>query len=169
MTSSEPRFRSSAAMALLAGLVFGAGLVLSGMTKPAKVSGFLDVAGEWDPSLAFVMVGAIGVHLLARRALRHRAAPLLAPVFHEPVRAAVDAPLLAGASLFGVGWGLGGYCPGPALVTLGSGSMEGVLVVVAMAAGMAAHDRLRPGLQPSGAPRAESEEVARVASLEADG
>ena len=115
--------------AIAAGLLFGAGLLLSGMTRPAKVLGFLDLFGDWDPSLAFVMAGAIGVHALGYRLVRRRARPLADERFWVPGRGAIDARLLFGAALFGVGWGLSGYCPGPALVSLATAS-PGVLVFV---------------------------------------
>jgi uncharacterized membrane protein YedE/YeeE len=115
--------------ALLAGLLFGAGLLVSGMTRPAKVLAFLDVFGEWDPSLAFVMAGAIGVHAVAYRWSRSRVAPVLAQRFETPASRQVDARLLGGAALFGVGWGLGGYCPGPSIVALAT-LAPGVLVFV---------------------------------------
>lgn len=122
--------------ALIAGLVFGAGLVVSGMTRPEKVLGFLDVAGRWDASLMFVMVGAIGVHLFAYRFIRGRAAPLFAAKFAIPTRRDLDAKLLIGAALFGAGWGLGGYCPGPGIVSLPGGGAGATVFVIAMLAGM---------------------------------
>jgi len=115
--------------AIAAGLLFGAGLLLSGMTRPAKVLGFLDVFGDWDPSLLLVMAGAIGVHALGYRLVRRRAVPLADVRFWVPERGAIDARLLFGSALFGVGWGLAGYCPGPALVSLASAA-PGVLVFV---------------------------------------
>lgn len=120
----------------LSGLVFGAGLGISGMTLPSKVTGFLDLAGEWDPSLALVMVGAIGVHVTLRWVVSRRSAPLFAPRFYEPGLKQVDARLVIGATLFGVGWGLGGYCPGPAIVGLSSGSIATLVFVGAMITGM---------------------------------
>jgi uncharacterized protein len=121
--------------ALLAGALFGAGLVVSGMTEPAKVIGFLDVFGSWDPSLAFVMAGAVGVHALAYRSIRKRAAPLIAESFERPPARSVDARLVGGAALFGVGWGLGGYCPGPSIVALGTLAPGVVVFVVGLVAG----------------------------------
>jgi uncharacterized membrane protein YedE/YeeE len=121
----------------VAGLVLGVGLLVSGMTQPSKVLGFLDFAGDWDPSLAFVMAGAVFVHaLFARLALRSGGRPVFAETFDLPRRRDIDAPLLAGAALFGIGWGIGGYCPGPALVSLASPSMRTIAFVVAMGAGM---------------------------------
>jgi uncharacterized membrane protein YedE/YeeE len=125
--------------AFIAGLAFGVGLLISGMTQPSKVLGFLDFAGNWDPSLMFVMAGAIGAHaIFARRALRPGARPLLGETMDLPRRTELDAPLLVGAALFGVGWGIGGYCPGPALVCLASPSVPTIAFVAAMAAGMLA-------------------------------
>jgi len=122
--------------ALGAGLVFGVGLGLSGMTRPAKVLAFLDVFGSWDPSLMFVMMGAIFVHFVLSRWIRRRQRPLLEPRFHLPAARNVDRELVIGSAVFGLGWGLGGYCPGPAIVSLGSGAMSAIVFVAAMAAGM---------------------------------
>jgi hypothetical protein len=122
--------------AFIAGLLFAAGLGVGGMTQPAKVFGFLDVAGNWDPSLAFVMLGAIAVHATAVRAILRRRAPLFAGRFALPTRRDVDARLVAGAALFGAGWGLVGYCPGPAVTALGGGSPAAAVFVPAMVAGM---------------------------------
>lgn len=120
-----------------AGLVFATGLVLSGMTQPDKVIGFLRVTRDWDPSLAFVMVGAIAVHALAYHLwLKHAKKPILAPSFSIPTQKKIDGRLLLGATLFGLGWGLGGYCPGPALVSVMSLDESNVLFVLAMAGGM---------------------------------
>lgn len=124
--------------AALAGALFAVGLAVSGMTKPAKVAGFLDLFGAWDASLALVMVGAIGVHLVAQRLIKRRSAPLLDLRFHLPTRKDIDARLVAGAVLFGVGWGLGGFCPGPGLVTAGSGSSGALVFVLGMTVGMLA-------------------------------
>jgi uncharacterized membrane protein YedE/YeeE len=121
----------------LSGALFGAGLLVSGMVRPEKVVGFLDVFGVWDPSLMLVMVGAIGVHAILLRLIRRRARPLFEPSFFEPAKRHVDGPLVAGAALFGVGWGLGGYCPGPALAAVGAGNGKAVLFVAAMLVGMA--------------------------------
>jgi hypothetical protein len=128
--------------ALLSGLVFGAGLFVSGMTNPAKVIGFLDVAGSWDPSLAFVMGGALGVNALAFALTRRRARPLFAETFALPTASDIDSELVAGALLFGVGWGLVGLCPGPALAGLMRGAPPIYVFVAAMALGMWL-DRLR--------------------------
>jgi uncharacterized protein len=117
---------------LTAGLLFGAGLVLGGMTDPAKVRGFLDFGGNWDPSLALVMAGAIAAHLPAYRLIRKRSAPVLAASFQVPTRKDIDAKLLLGAALFGLGWGLGGYCPGPAVTSLTTGAPAVLAFVAAM-------------------------------------
>ena len=123
-------------VALLAGLLFGLGLVVSRMIDPAKVLGFLDLAGDWDPSLAFVMIGAIPVAAIGFRAARARPAPLFDTQFHGPTRAQLDGRLVAGAALFGVGWGLVGYCPGPALTSLALGRWQSFVFVAAMLVGM---------------------------------
>jgi hypothetical protein len=123
-------------VAFLSGVVFAIGLAISGMTKPSKVIDFLDVTGTWDPSLAFVMAGAIGVHVyFARRALRKQA-PVFADRFDLTTRRALDVRLLGGGALFGIGWGLGGYCPGPAFVSLAAGSMGAIVFVGAMLLGL---------------------------------
>ena len=123
-------------VSLVAGLVFGIGLVLSGMTRPDKVIGFLDVTGAWDPSLAFVMGGGVLVYAIAWQVVRRWRTPLVAPVFALPTRRDIDGRLVAGAALFGLGWGIGGYCPGPALVSLPSGQPSVIVFVVAMVLGM---------------------------------
>jgi len=124
---------------LLAGLVFGVGLLLSGMTNPAKVQNFLDVFGAWDPSLAFVMGGAIAVTATGFALLRRGAqTPLFGHAFGWPERTDVDMPLVLGAGLFGVGWGLGGLCPGPALASVPSGNLGVLGFVVAMLIGLTA-------------------------------
>ena len=128
--------------ALAAGLLFGAGLLVSGMTRPMKVIGFLDVFGRWDASLMFVMVGAIAVHAVAYRLIRKRSSPLFAGKFVLPTRRDLDAKLLIGAALFGVGWGLGGYCPGPGIVSLAGGGLNALVFVSAMLAGMLATGKL---------------------------
>lgn len=138
--------------AFACGLVFALGLVLGGMTQPSKVVGFLDVTGAWDPSLALVMGGALGTHALLRRWVMRRPAPLLDTSFHVPSRSDLDARLLAGAAIFGVGWGLGGFCPGPAIVAFGAGTHAAVIVVPAMLAGMFLHDRWFAAAPPAAAP-----------------
>jgi uncharacterized protein len=123
------------ATTLVSGLLFGAGLAIGGMTNPRKVIGFLDVGGAWDPSLAFVMIGAITVHFVAYRWVRGNAAPLFADEFVIPRLRRIDAKLVAGSAIFGVGWGLGGYCPGPSIVVLGAGSRDTLVFVSTMALG----------------------------------
>ncbi len=122
--------------ALGAGALFAVGLSVSGMTQPAKVQGFLDFTGQWDASLAFVMIGAIGVHAVLRRVIARRAAPVFTPAFESRPSARIDSRLLLGSALFGIGWGLGGYCPGPAFVSFGGASLSALLFVGAMTAGM---------------------------------
>jgi uncharacterized membrane protein YedE/YeeE len=127
----------SIALALVAGALFGAGLLVSGMTEPARVIGFLDVAHGWDPSLGFVMAGAVAVYAAGFRWIRRaRTEPWFDGIFHLPTRRDVDPALLAGSALFGVGWGLGGLCPGPGLVAAASGSLTGLAFVASMIAGM---------------------------------
>jgi uncharacterized membrane protein YedE/YeeE len=121
-----------------AGALFAVGLAISGMTKPSKVAGFLDLAGAWDASLAFVMMGAIVVHFVAYRLVMKRSSPLFDVTFHVPTRKDIDRRLVLGAALFGIGWGLGGFCPGPGLVTLGSGSLSALVFVAGMTLGMLA-------------------------------
>ena len=123
-------------MSFGSGLLFAFGLGLSGMTQPAKVVGFLDFAGNWDPSLAFVMLGAIMVHMVLSRLILHRPAPFFATAFSVPTRNDIDPKLIGGAALFGAGWGLGGFCPGPALTSLATGSFTVLIFVGAMIAGM---------------------------------
>lgn len=126
-----------------AGLLFGVGLVLSGMTDPTKVRGFLDLGGRWDPSLAFVMGGAVTVAALGFALARRRPRSLLgAPIPALPTRG-VEAATLLGSATFGVGWGLAGYCPGPAVVALGTGSVRAVVFVAAMVLGAAVVELLQ--------------------------
>jgi uncharacterized protein len=124
------------ALALVVGLIFGLGLCLSGMSNPAKVTGFLDLAGAWDPSLAFVMGGAIVVALPAFFLARQRRVNWIGGDIDLPKSHGIDAPLLLGAAIFGVGWGLAGVCPGPGIVDVGFLSPSAMIFVAAMAAGM---------------------------------
>jgi uncharacterized membrane protein YedE/YeeE len=126
--------------ALLCGLLFGCGLVISGMTDPAKVLGFLDIFGSWDPTLAVVMAAALAVAAPGYWLTNKRDQPILAPVARWPERTDIDAPLVAGAVLFGIGWGLVGLCPGPALANLAILSPEIAAFVAAMSVGMVARD-----------------------------
>ena len=141
-------------VALVSGILFGAGLAVSGMTNPAKVLGFLDIAGAWDPSLAFVMGPAIAVTAVATRISTLRlSAPASAA---RAVQAPIDARLLGGSALFGVGWGTAGFCPGPAIASLWTGSPDVLIFVLAMLAGMAAFRPLaaEPSVEPQRAPQA---------------
>lgn len=117
------------------GLLFAIGLGVGGMTRPAKIVAFLDLTGRWDPSLLFVMAGALAVHAIAWRLVRHRPSPRLSARWLIPTRRELDARLLGGAALFGVGWGLGGYCPGPGLVSAMSGSASALTFVAFMLLG----------------------------------
>jgi uncharacterized membrane protein YedE/YeeE len=121
--------------ALLAGLIFGAGLAISGMTNPLKVLAFLDVGGDWDPSLLFVLGGAVGVTAIAFRFILRRPAPLLDSRFQLPAATAIDRPLLVGSLLFGIGWGISGYCPGPAIALLATPATEALVFLPALLAG----------------------------------
>lgn len=126
-------------LALVAGILFGLGLCVSQMADPAKVINFLDVAGNWDPSLVLVMGGALAVTLIAFRLVLKRPTPVLASEFKVPNASNVDRKLLLGAALFGIGWGMIGYCPGPAITALCFGLTTPVIVVLAMIAGFMAH------------------------------
>lgn len=121
---------------LLAGLVFGLGLIVSGMANPAKVLGFLDLAGAWDPSLALVMAGAIGVSFFAFLFAKDRTRSLLGADMKLPSGRTIDKRLVVGSTLFGLGWGVAGFCPGPGLVGLGMGEVKALIFVAAMLAGM---------------------------------
>lgn len=122
---------------LLAGLVFGLGLIVSGMANPAKVLGFLDLAGAWDPSLAFVMAGAIAVSALAFALAKTRTVSWLGAAMTLPGSRDIDRRLVIGSVLFGIGWGVAGFCPGPGLVALGMGEIKALVFVAAMLLGMA--------------------------------
>jgi len=129
--------------ALLAGLLFGAGLTLSEMTDRHRVLGFLDVTGDWDPTLLFVMGGAVLVTLVTFRFVLRRPAPVLEQQFHLPSKKDVDAPLIIGAALFGIGWGLAGYCPGPALASLTALTLNPFVFCIALIAGSVLAKRIR--------------------------
>ena len=118
------------------GLLFGLGLIISGMTDPGKVIGFLDISGAWDPSLALVMAGAIAVGFFAFAIAKKRTVNFLGGALHLPKSNQIDKPLIIGAVLFDAGWGLAGFCPGPALVSMASGQVKGALFIVFMVAGM---------------------------------
>ena len=145
----------SVLISLLIGLVFGCGLIVSGMSNPAKVLAFLDLAVDWDPSLALVMAGAITVGLVAFRIAGQRQTSLRGKRLQMPTARQIDRRLLAGSALFGTGWGLAGICPGPALVLLGTGAAKGFVFVLAMLAGMAiftAFERLSRARQAQSVP-----------------
>ncbi|MGE4369518.1 MAG: DUF6691 family protein [Burkholderiaceae bacterium] len=128
----------------LIGLVFGTGLILSGMSNPAKVIGFLDISGLWDPSLAFVMGGAVLVALIAFRVARQRTQAFFGDALKLPTATQLDKRLIVGSLLFGVGWGLAGFCPGPAIVSLGAGYTQALVFVIAMVAGMLVFELANP-------------------------
>ena len=121
---------------LLAGLVFGLGLIVSGMANPAKVLGFLDLTGAWDPSLALVMAGAIGISFFAFLFAKKRSRSLIGADMKLPTGRSIDRRLVIGSTLFGIGWGVAGFCPGPGLVALGLGEVKALIFVAAMLAGM---------------------------------
>jgi len=127
-------------VAFACGVLFAFGLAISGMTHPSKVLAFLDFAGAWDPSLALVMASGVLVNVLFFRVALRRGAPLLGGTFALPSRQSIDARLVGGAAVFGVGWGLGGFCPGPAVVSVAGGAAPVIVFVVAMVVGMALHD-----------------------------
>ncbi|SDK25887.1 DUF6691 family protein [Microbulbifer yueqingensis] len=129
--------------AFVAGLLFGLGLLLSGMANPEKVLAFLDLAGNWDPSLGLVMVGAILVALPAFTWAKGRQRSLMNEALELPTRSDIDRPLVVGSLLFGAGWGLAGFCPGPAVVATGAGELKAVIFTVAMLTGMTAFQRFR--------------------------
>lgn len=146
----------TATAAFAAGLIFGLGLTVSRMIDPAKVKGFLDILGDWDPSLALVMGGALAVTIVAFAAIRSGTAgerkPAFAPEFQIPARRNIDNRLLVGAAVFGVGWGLAGLCPGPAISALATGRWEVGLFVVSMIAGMWIHSAVAPYLDARSQP-----------------
>jgi len=137
---------------LISGLVFGLGLIVSGMANPAKVLGFLDLAGPWDPSLALVMAGAVAVGVVGFAVARHRTTSFLGAAMKLPTARNVDRRLVLGSVMFGIGWGIAGFCPGPGLVALGMGERKAAVFVAAMLAGMvlfALFERRRAGARPA--------------------
>ena len=128
--------------ALASGIVFGFGLSLSGMLNPVRVQGFLDVFGTWDPSLAFVLGGAVVVAFIGVQVMKRMRHPAFDDHFHVPTNQRIDAPLIIGSALFGLGWGIGGFCPGPALASLSTGIPQTALFVIAMLVGMTLYDRV---------------------------
>ncbi len=123
-------------LTFLIGLVFGLGLVISQMTNPAKILGFLDIGGNWDPSLLIVMGAALATTMIGYRLVLRRPKPVLDTVFHIPTKTVIDRPLLIGSAIFGFGWGMAGLCPGPGIATLAVGGIAPLAFVVAMMAGM---------------------------------
>ena len=148
----------AALFSFAAGLVFGIGLIVSGMFNPAKVLGFLDLAGNWDPSLALVMAGAVTVAGIAYAIAKLRGRTLLDTPLHLPASRGIDRPLILGSVAFGIGWGLAGFCPAPALVVLGAGRVKGFIFVVAMLAGMGLYELI----ERTRAQRAARAEQARL-------
>jgi uncharacterized membrane protein YedE/YeeE len=144
---TDPRHTRAARLlaALGAGILFGLGLVISQMVNPAKIIGFLDVAGRWDPTLLVVMAGALAVATPAFRLVLKRSRPLFATGFSLPTRTDLEPRLIAGAALFGIGWGLAGFCPGPAVTALVTLQLPVLVFVVAMLAGALLYDRLAAG------------------------
>lgn len=134
--------------AFMSGLIFGIGLILSGMTDPAKVIGFLDVTGSWNPSLAFVMIGAIAVAYFAFHIATRQSKTILGEQIVLPAKKEIDARLIVGSITFGIGWGLAGYCPGPAIASIATNASEPILFSAAMLAGMAIYEVLQK-LMPS--------------------
>lgn len=130
---------------LLAGLLFGLGLIVSGMANPEKVLGFLDIAGLWDPSLAFVMGGAVIVGTLAFAVARRRTLSFLGLDFRVPGSNRIDKRLVLGSLVFGIGWGIAGFCPGPGLVAMGAGEPKGIVFALSMVAGMAVFELIERG------------------------
>ncbi|MDB5526504.1 MAG: protein of unknown function YeeE/YedE [Rhizobium sp.] len=138
MKNEIPRILS----ALASGLVFGFGLSLSGMVDPVRVQGFLDIFGAWDPSLAFVLGGAVVVAMGGFAVMRRIKKPAFDKAFHLPSTDVIDRRLVIGSAIFGIGWGLGGFCPGPAMAALSLGSFKVAIFVIAMVMGMVVHDRM---------------------------
>ncbi|MBB3166128.1 YeeE/YedE family protein [Rhizobium laguerreae] len=128
--------------ALASGVVFGFGLSVSGMLNPVRVRGFLDVFGAWDPSLAFVLGGAVVVTFLGVHIMKRMKRPAFDKSFHVPTNRRIDGPLVVGSALFGLGWGIGGFCPGPAVASLSVGLPQTFLFVIAMLVGMTLYDRV---------------------------
>ncbi|MDP2180097.1 DUF6691 family protein [Methylicorpusculum sp.] len=130
-------------VALLCGIIFGAGLTLSQMTDPAKVLSFLDVTGNWDPSLIFVMLGALTITMISFRKILKKPSPLLTQRFVIASKTALDKPLILGSAIFGIGWGITGYCPGPSVAGLGLGNIEALIMVCSIYAGFWAYGKMK--------------------------
>jgi uncharacterized membrane protein YedE/YeeE len=131
-----------AAIALIAGALFGAGVCISGMIRPSKVLAFLDIGGAWDPSLALVMASALAVHVVAWRIVKQRRTPRFGSAYPEPPSSVIDLRLVGGAAVFGIGWGISGYCPGPAVLSVLSGATSSLVFVGAVALSMVVFDRM---------------------------
>lgn len=142
----KSNFTSQNIVSFIVGFLFAVGLALSGMTQPQKVIGFLN-PWDWDPSLLFVMIGAIAVHLVSYPLIRRRASPLLDTKWHVPTRKDITSRLIIGSALFGIGWGLAGYCPGPAFTSLATADIRSVLFVVAMIFGMLLFRKTEPHIK----------------------
>ena len=140
-------------LAYLCGFLFALGLGVAGMTQPGKITAFLDVTGAWDPSLLLVMLGAIAVYAIGYRLVRRRPRPVCAEAFHVPTTDRIDRPLALGATLFGIGWGLAGYCPGPAIVAVVALRREPLVFTAAMLVGMAVFEARSFSQNPPGGPR----------------
>ena len=154
---------------LASGVLFAAGLCLSGMTNPTKVLGFLDLFGRWDPSLGFVMFGAVGTYALLYRLIMRRAAPLFASRFTIPSKKGLDRSLVVGSALFGVGWGLAGYCPGPVVTSLANGTRSALVFMLGMIVGLELYGALdRYGLR-RGSRRAQAAMLPTAAEGKAQG
>lgn len=142
----SPRLGKQNAVSFAVGFIFAIGLVISGMTQPQKIIGFLN-PWEWDPSLLFVMIGAVGIHIVAYPLVRKRTSPLLDTKWHVPTRKDVTTRLVLGSILFGIGWGLGGFCPGPGVTSLASGDLRAFLFAGAMIVGMILFKKTEPYLK----------------------
>ena len=137
--------KTQAIVSFFSGVIFAVGLALAGMTQPAKIIGFLDVFGNWDPSLVFVLASAVGVYYITFQLVIKRKSPILAPRFMVPTRSDLDLRLIAGGILFGIGWGISGLCPGPILTTLGTGTASVVTLLITMALGLYAASMIGRG------------------------
>lgn len=141
----SPKIRKQNVVSFAVGFIFAIGLAISGMTQPQNIIGFLNPL-DWDPSLLFVMIGAVGIHIVAYPFVRKRSSPLLDTKWHVPTRKEITPRLVLGSALFGIGWGLGGFCPGPGIVTLASGDSRAVLFISAMVFGMILFKKTEPFL-----------------------
>lgn len=142
----SPRLGKQNVVSFAVGIIFAIGLAISGMTQPQKIIGFLS-PWDWDPSLLFVMIGAVGIHIAAYPLVRKRPSPLLDTKWHVPTRKDVTTRLVLGSILFGIGWGLGGFCPGPGVTSLASGDLRAFLFVGAMIVGMILFKMTEPYLK----------------------